>query len=184
MCRNLNKVWVFCSAWMHDACQHAENTERKKTSTEIKCWHTDRCLWFTCKPLWPCIRVQERTAHNAHATAQQSKAGVTAHSSKFTLIGLLIFLSLRQDIWSIYYIINLFIYSFSQSVSQSCLCMAEKLSVISLSYQMVEGLINNFKSNNWRAGQIHRHTVLMTHNTSCLCKSPAHAQMHIIHTAY
>lgn len=66
--------------------------------------------------------------------------------------------------------------------------MAEKLSVISLSYQMVEGLINNFKSNNWRAGQIHRHTHTPTlththmHIISCLCKSPTQAQMHIIHT--
>lgn len=64
--------------------------------------------------------------------------------------------------------------------------MAEKLSVISLSYQMVEGLINNFKSNNWRAGQIHRHTHSHRHtctrNISCLCRSPAQAQMHIIHT--
>lgn len=58
--------------------------------------------------------------------------------------------------------------------------MAEKLSVISLSYQMVEGLINNFKSNNWRAGQTRTHT--HTHNISCLYRSPAQAQMHIIHT--
>lgn len=37
--------------------------------------------------------------------------------------------------------------------------MAEELSVISSNYQMVEGLINNFKSNNWRAGQnTHAHT--------------------------
>lgn len=40
--------------------------------------------------------------------------------------------------------------------------MPEKLSVISLSYQMVEGLINNFKSNNWRAGQ-RTHTQICTH---------------------
>lgn len=40
--------------------------------------------------------------------------------------------------------------------------MAEKLSVISLSYQMVEGLINNFKSNNWRGGQIHTHIMALT----------------------
>lgn len=62
--------------------------------------------------------------------------------------------------------------------------MAEKLSVISLSYQMVEGLINNFKSNNWRAGQMHRHTHIHTqaHIISCLCRNPAQAQMHIIHS--
>lgn len=46
---------------------------------------------------------------------------------------------------------------------------------------MVEGLINNFKSNNWRAGQIHKHT--HTHTLlGAYAKRPAQAQMHIIHT--
>ncbi len=53
--------------------------------------------------------------------------------------------------------------------------MAEKLSVISLSYQMVEGLINNFKSNNWRAGQTHRHKHTVT---------PTHTHAHTILAAY
>lgn len=58
--------------------------------------------------------------------------------------------------------------------------MAEKLSVISLSYQMVEGLINNFKSNkleSWPNTQTHMHTLLAAY-----AKSPAQEQMHIIYT--
>lgn len=44
---------------------------------------------------------------------------------------------------------------------------------------MVEGLINNFKSNNRRAGQIHRHKHTLL---AAYAKSPAQAQMHINHT--
>lgn len=58
--------------------------------------------------------------------------------------------------------------------------MAEKLSVISLSYQMVEGLINNFKSNNWRAGQIphtRMHTLLASYmQKSCASTNAYHPQ--------
>lgn len=81
--------------------------------------------------------------------------------------------------------IKLLIYLFIHLVSQSVMFffMAEKLSVISLSYQMVEGLINNFKSNNWRAGQIHRHKHMHT-LLAAYAKSPAQAQMHVIHTCF
>lgn len=121
--------------------------------------------------------------HSAmHAFNMQLATGVTAPSTEFTLIRLLVIPSLRQEIFGAF--IKLLIYLFINFVSQSdFFFMAEKLSVISLSYQMVEGLINNFKSNNWRAGQIHSRTHTHAHIISCLYAKVLHNHKCISPTA-
>lgn len=172
---NLHKVCVcVCFLPCMEACcmwQRGERAERGRR-------HRGRSKVDTLTAVFdsPVSLRKARTHTLLHTT------GVTAQSTEFTLIRLLVFPSLRQEIFEAFIklLIYLFIHLVSQSVSH-VFFMAEKLSVISLSYQMVEGLINNFKSNNWRAGQIHRHTHSHrhTHNISCLCKSPA--QAHIIH---
>ena len=165
-CGNLNKVCVFLQCM--DACCMWQRVEEEDVDRDQRLTRWQLSL----------IHLQaSASTHTCSGThARPRTTGVTARSGKFTLIRLLVFPSLRQEICEAF--ITLLIYLFINLVSQSVshvFFMAEKLSVISLSYQMVEGLINNFKSNNWRAGQIHTNTLVMalyihTHNIRLLHK--------------